>query len=106
VGLVACRFYYLEASPKGSSLKRFPKLSKKKKKLSFIIYHLSKQNGELKWLSSCKWPLTTGFPLFGFIAFVLDCCFSLQDDKFPIYSAYNHESYGDQRIECHNNYFY
>ncbi len=30
VGLVARRFYYLEASPKGSSLERFPTLSKKK----------------------------------------------------------------------------
>ena len=29
VGLVACRFYWLELSPKGSSLERFPKLSKK-----------------------------------------------------------------------------
>ena len=30
VGLVARRFYCLEASPKDSSLKRFPTLSKKK----------------------------------------------------------------------------
>ena len=30
-GLVARRFYCLEVSPKGSSLERFPTLSKKKK---------------------------------------------------------------------------
>ena len=29
VGSIACRFYRLEASPKGSSLERFPTLSKK-----------------------------------------------------------------------------
>ena len=32
-GLVARRFYCLEASPKDSSLERFPTLSKKKKKV-------------------------------------------------------------------------
>ena len=32
VGSVALRLYYLEASLKGSSLERFPTLSKKKKK--------------------------------------------------------------------------
>jgi len=30
VGLVSRRFYWLEASPKGSSLERFPMLSEKK----------------------------------------------------------------------------
>jgi len=28
VGLVACKFYWLEVNPKDSSLKRFPTLSK------------------------------------------------------------------------------
>jgi hypothetical protein len=31
-----CRFYCLEMSPKGSSLERFPLLSKKKKKMAWF----------------------------------------------------------------------
>ena len=37
VGSIACRFYRLEASPKGSSLERFPTLSKKKSRSSFCL---------------------------------------------------------------------
>ena len=40
VVLVAHKFYWLEASPKGSSLERFPMSSKKKKKRSNAVYAL------------------------------------------------------------------
>ena len=39
-GLVVRRFYYLEVSPKGSSLERFPTLSKKFKLLAKILKRL------------------------------------------------------------------
>ena len=37
VGSIACGFYRLEASPKGSSLESFPTLSKKRSRSSFRL---------------------------------------------------------------------
>lgn len=54
VGSVACRFYWLEASPMGSSLERFPMLSKKRgevmgSRLTECVCNLPHKKEMLRW---------------------------------------------------------